>query len=200
MEPSKTLPSHYVLKGTLDINNNLPVMLLLNLVGLVLLLASGWLVLRAAFWLRPAEAGPAFSLHIQNGIDGLKLILAVLLITVGMLILHEAIHGLFFWLFTGSRPKFGIGPGYAFAAAPEWYLPRNLYFIVGIAPLVLITLMGLILLAIAPPAWFLSLLALISFNISGAVGDLAVAVWLIKQPPTCLACDSGSSVTLYTAK
>ena len=197
MKPSKILPDDSIAIGTLDIRNNPRALILLNFFGLILLGLSGWLVLRAAFWLHPIQANSAFSLQIRSGMEGLRWVLAALIITIGMLVIHEAIHGLFFWLFTGSRPKFGIGPGYAFAAAPEWYLPRNLYFMIGVAPLILMTLAGLLILAVAPPTWFMSLLVFISFNISGSVGDLAVVIWLMKQPPTCLARDCGHFVTLY---
>ena len=39
--------------------------------------------------------------------------------------------------------------------------------------------------------------AFVADNGSGAVGDLAVFFWLMRQPSTCLAYDIGEAVTLY---
>jgi hypothetical protein len=56
---------------------------------------------------------------------------------------------------------------------------------------------GLAVLALVPPGWFLVVISFIAFNGSGAVGDLAVFYWLLRQPSTCLAYDVGEAVTLY---
>ncbi|HEX9013998.1 MAG TPA: DUF3267 domain-containing protein, partial [Anaerolineaceae bacterium] len=175
MRPVDHLPEGYTAAGTLDLKQNLNVLLLLNLVGAGLLVLSGWLMIRAAFWLRPAGAGQGITLQVSDPIGGLKLALAALAILAVMLVLHEAIHGLFFWIFTRARPVFGAGPGYAYAAAPGWYLPRDQYLMVGLAPLVVITLLGLAALAWVSPGWVMTVIAFVAFNASGAVGDLAVA-------------------------
>ena len=69
---------------------------------------------------------------------------------VGNLVVHELIHGLFFWLFTGSAPRYGLGLSYAYAAAPDWYIPRRKYQVTGLAPVVIIGL-GCLLLMMGGP-------------------------------------------------
>lgn len=196
MKPLKTLPPDYHKVGTLDLRTNRRALVLLNIFGALLLVLSGLVFLQIGLWLRP-EAASRLSFQITSPAEFIRIILALLAIIVVMLVVHEAIHGVFFWLFTGSPPAFGIGAGYAYATAPGWYLPRNQYLLIGLAPLVIISLGGLALIPVAPVDWFLSLLALVCLNISGAVGDLAVAGWLLTQPPTCLAQDHGAAITLY---
>lgn len=196
MKPTQTLPPGYYEVGTLDLRSNRRALIILNVVGALLLLLAGWLSIRLGLWLRP-EAVSQLSFQIDSAVVAIKVILALLAITAVMLVVHEAIHGVFFWLFTGSRPGFGIGAGYAYASAKGWYLPRGQYFITSLAPLVVISVLGMALAAAAPLNWFVPLLALVIMNASGAVGDLAVAGWLLMQPDDCLAQDKGDAVTLY---
>lgn len=121
----------------------------------------------------------------------------IALVAVGVIVLHEIVHGLFFWLFTGSRPVFALKIVYAYAGAPDWYLPCRQYMVVGVAPLVVITALGVLLLAVVPQGWLLPVLLFTALNAGGAVGDLGVAAWLLVQPAACLANDEGDRVTLY---
>lgn len=115
-----------------------------------------------------------------------------------VILLHELVHGLFFWWFTGKRPHFGAGAGYAYAAAPpDWYLPRRQYIIVALAPLGLITVMGLALLPFLPATAVIYLFVALLFNAVGSVGDLAVVGWLLRKPAQLLVQDSGPAMTIY---
>ena len=136
MPPCQTLPSTYRLARTIDLRQQPALMLGLNLIGLVLLLLFGWLFFWLAARLRPqAQPGLSFSIN-------LAAVLAIIFAFVAVLLLHELVHGAFFWLITRSRPRFGLQAAYAYAAAPDWYIPRNPYLIVGLAPFVGITLVG----------------------------------------------------------
>jgi hypothetical protein len=197
MQSTRTLPDKYVTVGTLDISKNRRAIFILNVFGLVLLFLAGWFFLRVLFWLRPADALQGFNLRISGFADGMRVISALVFITAAAIILHEAVHGIFFVIYTRSRPVFALKFYYAYASAPGWYLPRNQYLITSLAPLILLSLLGILLLAWLPPVWFLPVLFFCTFNASGAVGDLAVAGWLLKQPVTCYGQDNGDAVTLY---
>ena len=121
----------------------------------------------------------------------------VLVVMVGVILVHEGIHGLFFWLFTHRRPTFGFKGYYAYASAPGWYIPRNPYLVVSLAPFVLMTLAGVWLMAVVSGGWIPPLLLLISMNAAGAVGDLMVAAWIIGKPAWFLIQDFGDGVILY---
>lgn len=195
---TQSLPENFHSIGTFDLKNNGSALLQLNVLGFVLFAVSA-----AVFWyllqlIRPldAEKGMAIGFTNLNGV--VYIILAVLGTTVLMLVLHEAAHGLFFWLYTHARPSFAFKGAYAYAAAPEWYLPKPQYLVVALAPLVLLSLLGVVLMAVIPADGFMLLLLFLVSNASGAIGDLWVVGWLLRQTQPCYARDEGDAVTLYT--
>lgn len=197
LTPTQTLPENYVLKGTLDLHTNRKAALGLSLAGVILLVAFAALFGHIFILMRPQDAEVLTRLEI-NGLRGvLVATLAALGINAVMAVLHEAVHGLFFRLFTGARPRFAFKLWYAYTAAPAWYLPRNLYFVVAVAPLLGLTALGLALMAVAPVGFFWPLMLFLTLNAGGSVGDMAVAGWLLMQPSSCLANDRGDAVTLY---
>jgi hypothetical protein len=199
MEALRTLPSHYKLHLTLDLAKNRRVTTGLNLVaagffflfgGLAVLLSSAvradtlMAILRALVWLQAAG------------------VLAIIVVLVGlqslMVVLHEAVHGAFFLVFTRECPVFGLKPPYAaYAAAPDWYLPRDQHLVVGLGPFVVITLVGAALLFVVPAAFVPPLLFIAASNAAGAVGDFLMVARLLRQPRDALVKDTGSAITVY---
>lgn len=198
MRATQELPASYQKVGAIDVAKDQRLLVILNVIGLVVMVFSGWLFFRAWIWLRPNDAGSGFQLLQINSLAGwLVLIAAILGLTALHIVLHEAIHGIFFWLFTRSRPRFAFRISYAYAAAPGWYIPSRQHVINTLAPLVLISLLGLFLFRVAPPAWMLPVWFTIMMNAGGSVGDLLVAVWLMIHPSSGLALDTGDAVTLF---
>jgi hypothetical protein len=195
MQPTQSLPANYAPYKTIDLTTDTRAMVILNIGALVLLLLGGWLLLWLLEVLRPDIISDG-----TVSISGLNFVLMVLLV-IGllglMIIIHEAIHGAFFWLYTRSRPYFGFKGMYAYAAAPEWYIPRNQYLVVGIMPFVLITLVGLLLLPVAPAWLLLPVLFVVLMNASGAAGDVLIVGWLLLLPAHTLINDLGDAITLY---
>lgn len=182
----------------MDISKNEVILLLLNLVGLGVMVVFGYLFFSAIFWLRPEEGARGLeALHISTIAGWFALTAAIILLTAFHIVLHEVVHGVFFWIFTHSRPKFAFRWVYAYASAPDWFIPRNPFLVTTLAPFVLISLGGLLIFGIAPTGWLLPTWFVVTMNAGGAVGDLAVAAWLLRQPPDCLAQDKGDAVTLY---
>jgi hypothetical protein len=197
LRATQALPDNFQSIGTFDLKNNGPALLQLNVLGFVLFAVSA-----AFFWyllqvIRPVEAEQGLAIGFSNLNGIVAILLAVLGTTVAMLVLHEAAHGLFFWLYTRSRPKFAFRGVYAYAAAPTWYLPKGQYLVVALAPLVLLSLLGVIAMAFIPADGFMLLLLFLVSNASGAIGDLWVAGWLLRQTKPCYAKDEGDAVTLY---
>jgi len=191
MKPVKELDPDYLYAGEINVNNR-KIAIALNLAGLALLFLFGRLFLQIGAAIRP-EIESATLMSVFAHVD----LLAAILGLIGVLSLHELVHGFFFWLFTGERPKFGLHILYAYAAAPDWYVPRNRFFVVGLAPFAGITLTGLLLLPFVPfPAVPIMLFCLI-FNAAGSVGDLAVGGWLLSQPKDLMVNDTGPSMTFY---
>jgi predicted metal-dependent HD superfamily phosphohydrolase len=192
MKSTKDLGAEYVYAGNLDLGERKNA-LVLNLVGLALLFVFGWFFVQLAAIIRPEISATGFFDVIQ-GLEFLYLVVGLF----AVLILHELLHGLFFWIYTGERPEFGFRVVYAYASAPGWHIPRNQFIVAGLAPIVGITLLGLILLPLIPEALVAELLALLAFNAAASVGDLVVAGWLFLRPKTLMARDSGPSITIYT--
>lgn len=197
MRPIKVLPENYSKSGVINLATNRVVLKLINLISLGMLFLYGWLFVQAIYWLRPGDAVHGLRVDIDGLFSIIGAIFYVLLIYVFMIVLHEAVHGLFFWFFTRSKPVYALRLYYAYAAAPDWYLPRRQYLVIALAPFLLLTVLGLLLITVVPAGWFFTLLVLVAVNASGAVGDVAIAIWVFLQPRDCLARDQGDEVTLY---
>ncbi len=194
MKPTQTLPENYGLAWSMDLKQNMRLNIILQVIGLGWMVLSGGLLMLGVLWLRPD-----YLKVLQAGISG-NLLTGLLLVVVTMtvaVILHEMVHGLFFWLFARHRPEFGIGPGYAYAAMPDWYYPRGLYLVVGLAPLVLLTLLGLLVSAFAPIYMLGWLLVGMVTNSGGAIGDMYICWRIASEKPAALIKDTGDGFQLY---
>jgi hypothetical protein len=196
MRATQTLPSNYKEIGVIDITKK-RTLLLISLLGLVLMGGFCVLFYWLLFLMRPIQ----FNSDAMNHLFGSKNIfvetVGLLVVIALMLILHEALHGVCFWVFTGSRPKFAFKGYYAYASIPGWFLPKVPYLVSAIMPFLFITIAGLIFLAIVPAIWFFPLLTIMVANAAGSVGDLVVVVWLLGRPKNMLAQDRGDVVTLF---
>lgn len=193
---TQQLPAGYTPQRVFALNST-RVQVLMNLAGLVLLIGAGLLFVTLFRVLRPEDLGPALSVQVGEIGDLARVLAVTALVLVLMVVLHEAVHGAFFWLFTRSRPVFAFKGAYAYAAAPGWFIPRNQYLVVGLSPLVILTVVGVALAAVLPAGWLLPLLALLILNASGAVGDLWVTLSLLGYPPSAYCYDEGDRTTVY---
>jgi hypothetical protein len=189
-----TLPSNYQRDGTLDLSKS--GLSIIGVIGaaLALLLPAGWLTLLYLAAVRPDARSLEGSL---DPAEMLLLLAALFALAISIALVHEAVHGLFFWFATRRRPVFGFRGLYAFAAAPGWYIPPSRYIVIGLAPLLLITLAGLALFLVIPVTAIPALFLFVVFNASGAAGDILVVLWLLTRPRACLVHDSGDAITLY---
>jgi hypothetical protein len=191
MKSSRTLPDHYTLLHKLDLSSDHRLLVILNLVGLVMFFVFGGLFVRLAGMLLPEGRPPV------GEVAWLPYLLGILAASVLVILLHELVHGLFFWLATGSQPHFGFRLAYAYAAAPGWYIPRNFYVLVGLAPLVLISLLGVALIPFISIYWLYILIFALTINASGAVGDVYIVGWLLLRPADTLVNDRGDGIWFY---
>lgn len=192
MQPTKTLPQNYQPRFKFSLKDNLGAAVVLNLGALAAFFGFGALFIRISALLR--------SDHLLSGFRDIfdvgqaANLLVILLI---MLILHEGFHGIFFWIYTKERPKFGIKLLYAYAAAPEWYIPRSQFIVVGMAPILFLSIIGLFLLPFLPPRFIPGLIFFLTINAAGSLADLYTIFILVLQPKTVLVEDLGESFTVY---
>jgi Putative zincin peptidase len=197
MRPLDTLPEEYSLYRTLDLSTSTRALLGLNLVGVVLFFLFGWLFSYLAIRIRPDAVSIFPVIEISGLLSILWLVLALLALQAIMIVLHEGFHGIFFYIFSQARPHFAFKGLYAYASLPGWYFPRAQYLVVCLAPLLGITLLGFLMMVVVPPFWIPPILVVMTLNAAGAVGDLTVALWLVRAPVGCLANDQGDAFNLY---
>jgi hypothetical protein len=195
VKPTKELPPEYQVVFTLDLSRNLLVSIILNIVAVFVFVLAGFLFARASMLLRPD-----FWADDLADLYSSKEIVNMLIALVLMLIIHEAVHGLAFWFITRERPKFGFTGIYAYTAAPEWYIPRNPMVVSALAPLVLLTVLGIVLMPIMPSVALSGLVFFLSLNTAGSVGDIFLVFWIITRTPTALVNDHGDRFTIYGSK
>lgn len=191
MNPTKNLPENYTLAWAVDMKKDTRLNWILQFAGMVWFVIVGWLLGQSLARLRPDFR---FTINAETALPLLFEALLVIFIT---LTLHELVHGFFFWLFTGERPRFGIGPGYAYAAAPDWYFPKGKYLIVGLAPLVVLSAAGLLAILLVPVTWIGPLFLAIVFNAGGAIGDLYICIRIGGEAPDIGVRDTGDGFQVY---
>ena len=164
----------------------------MNVMGVLLLFIFGWLFMGVAAALNPEF----FWLELQILVGTLS-VPAFLLTIVLVIVLHELSHALFFWLFSREMPKVGFNLLYAYAAAPDWYFTRRQFVLIGLAPVLLLTLAGI---AAMPLVSFITvprIILALTVNAAGAVGDFIVVMWALGQPANILLRDEGTAVSVY---
>ncbi len=193
--PTRLLPDSYTRIWGLDLATNRTTALVLNLVSLPLFIVAGWIFLRTALLLNADIGGTDYLRSIgAKALVGYTVLLTVI---VGTTLLHETIHGLFFWVYTHARPVVGVKLLFAYAGAPDWYIPRNQYSVVGLAPLVLISTGGFLVISlVSAVAGQLTLFAMV-LNAAGAVGDLYVCGKVLRFPQDVLIRDTGYVFDVY---
>jgi|AutmiccommuBRH23_1029490.scaffolds.fasta_scaffold00251_53 hypothetical protein len=196
MKATQSLPTSYHPSGKFDLKN-VKLLIIMNLIGLVLMVFAIWFFSWLIVQIR-IDAVDIFHFSFSN-ISSILISLGKLFFSiVAVLVIHEGIHAFFFWFFSGQKPVIGFKGAYAYASMPGWYFPRNQYLVIGISPLILITLFGILLIAIVPvPALSMVLVALV-INTSGAIGDLVVVIWLLTKPVSTLALDQIDTIEFFT--
>jgi len=133
------------------------------------------------------------------GITGWGLLLWLVINVVGycvMLLVHELLHGTAFLLW-GGKPYLGAKLPYAlYCGAKNQLFRRNQYLVVGLAPLVVITLAGTIFTLISPVLASYTLFATAG-NVSGAAGDVWSVRRMLRMPATVLVEDTEAGYRVW---
>jgi len=190
LNSTKTLPEGYVQSGEINLKKNKRLAITLNIVAGFVGVPSFFLLTSFAALVRPSLLNTSGS--ITAGVAAAFLGAVVLLMTI-----HELIHGLFFWVFTRSRPVFAMRLFYAYAGASDWYIPVRQFMIVALGPLVIIGVVGMLLMLLVPESWVLLIAFVVALNTGGSAGDLLVFTRLVKLSSTGLANDTGDVICFY---
>jgi hypothetical protein len=205
MHVTTVLPSNYTPMATIDLMKNKIAIAAAVVSFVVMVLAASWLVVKFSILFRPAALESQGFSHILTKTPEyttftftLQLFISILLALVLVLLLHELVHGLVFWRLAGKRPEFNFKALGIYVASPsDVYYPRNKYLTVGIAPLVLLTIIGLLLIVVVPAVLMPILIFFVAFNAAGSSGDLIMIALLLSYSSDTLMQDVGSSVIVY---
>ena len=195
MKATQTLPLNYQPSGKFDLKN-MKLIIWMNVAGLIILIFSIWIFSLLLTQIRP-EIENSFSFQFSSLSTILISITKLLLTIIVVMLLHEGFHAFFFWLFSKQKPIIGFKGAYAYASLPGWYFPRNQYLVIGIAPLVLITIIGIIIFVFMPASVLNFIFIALIINSSGAAGDIFVVVWLLTKPPTTYALDQIDTIEFF---
>jgi len=191
---TQTLPEGYAQSGEINLKKNKRLAFALNIVAFFVFVPSFYLLSSFAALVRPGimNLSGTIAAGVAAGVAAVLVGLVVMLVTI-----HELVHGFFFWVFTRSRPVFAMRLFYAYAGAPDWYIPTRQFAFVTVGPLVIIDAVGLLLMLLVPESWILFIAFVVAFNTAGSTGDLLVLTRLFKLSPTCLVNDTGDVITFY---
>jgi hypothetical protein len=122
---------------------------------------------------------------------------------VGGLVLHEAAHAVAF-LVLGARPRFGakwstrFGP-VLYASAPGSYLGRSGYVVVGLAPVLGLTVLLLAVIAVAPAGGLVGSAAFLAviLSVGGSAGDVTIVREVLSYPADARFEDTADGFTVY---
>jgi len=118
---------------------------------------------------------------------------------IGTMVLHELIHGAFMSKY-GGKPSYGAGIAYFilpyFYATSKTVFPRNQYIVIAIAPLVVISLVVIGIMAAFPSIAHWMFIPFI-MNASGAVGDMWVTRNVLRYPKHVILEDRKTGLIIY---
>lgn len=204
LSPGK-VPDHYQQVLDWKITQNGRQLLLLNLLSIPwLVLCAGifmlWKMMWSTFW---NFATPNSVAQSQRAGGQVFLIanwtLAILAGVVVMIVLHELVHGMTMRRF-GAKPRYGVlwGGLMFYATAAGFAFRRNDYLKVALAPLGLLSLLVMALLA-APVSTNLATLLIIcgAFNAAGAIGDLWITRVVLRYPAYAYVIDERDGVRIF---
>ncbi len=134
-----------------------------------------------------------------GGLGGWGLLLWFAINIVGYILIlpiHELVHAAAFALW-GGKPYFGMKLPYAlFCGAKQQLFRRNQYLVVGLAPLLVITLAGIIFTLVSPALASYTIFATVG-NVAGAAGDVFVAWRLLRLPESVLVEDTEAGYRVW---
>jgi hypothetical protein len=193
------LPPDYQLAWRLNLDSPRTVLLLnaASLIPLAISIVFFLLVDRALITL---DMHPALDVPMTDE-SRLWLTVVGIVLVLALLVVHELCHGMAFQWF-GAHPRYGInlGKGVAYASAKDYYVTRDAYLIVGLAPLVLISIGAVILMAVTGGGARFMVALLGAVNAGSSVGDIWFVAICLRYPRTLLVRDFGEGAELFSRR
>lgn len=187
MKAVETLPTGYKEYYSLDLQKDKKLALLVNAIAIVITVL---LIVPMHFVV------PVFSIFLGDKGDIIRLVVLLPLITVYM-ILHELVHGIAMKSCGTKKVKYGFTGLYAFAGSNDYY-SKKAYIYIALAPIVLLGILIAMINLVVPVEWFWVVYFIQVINLSGAAGDLFVAVKFSRFPKDIWIKDYGVGMTVFS--
>ena len=130
-----------------------------------------------------------------------KYLLYLALLLVGMTIVHELTHGIFYKIFTGQKLHFGFSWSCPYCGVLDVYVCKIPSLITTLAPFVLHSIWMIVLLCVLQnQIWVTIISILFAVHTGGCLGDWYVSLLLLKYPKEVLVRDTGAEQTFYLKK
>ena len=136
-------------------------------------------------------------------IKSLPPILSIILIILDVgvvLFFHEIIHASVVFITHRQKPKIGIRGLIVYAAAPESVLTKTQFIITALAPFLVISLIGCMLIFFIPQRFLSWIFIPTVVNAAAAGGDFMAVVWALRQPINAKFIDKGDITNAYIKK
>lgn len=122
---------------------------------------------------------------------------AYILLLIGTLILHEALHGLAM-LACGARPIFGAQlTRLVLYTTSQAFFSRRAYLFVTLAPLFGVTLLGLPAMLLLPSGLAIWVAIMVAMNAASSLGDLWMAAVIASFPPEARFRDEVDGMSIF---
>lgn len=190
-QPVTALPVDYREARHMSINER-GVLLWLNLLSLVPMVMMGLVVFGTLLVYHEQFGAPLVITHLPNEVPSEVGMGMVLL----MLPLHEVLHGVLIAHY-GHKPRYGIKLFVLFATSDGALFRRNEFIHIALAPLVIITLIGGILLLFLPIKLAYWVALAITLNAAGSIGDLWMTIIALRYDESALVRDEEDSMRIF---
>ena len=135
--------------------------------------------------------------HVQIGLTEMILLFVGILLA---LVLHELTHGVVMQMF-GAKPRYGVlwKQAMFYATTPGYAYRRNDYLLVILAPLFILSILVILGMWFAQGStlWVALLAICGAINASGAIGDLWIAIIVLRYASTAYVMDERDGVRVF---
>lgn len=136
---------------------------------------------------------------VQISLTGMILLCIGTLLT---LVLHEFIHGVVMQMF-GAKPRYGVlwKRAMFYATTPGYAYRRNDYLLITLAPLAILSILVILGMWLMNGTLWVALLAICgAINAGGAIGDLWIAIIVLRYTNTAYVMDERDGMRVFLQK
>ena len=184
-----TLPKGYEEVLFYKINKPLRI-IVLQIFSIPLVIVFGLIFLNVAIGLGKLRS------QVQIGLPEMILLVVGTLLT---LVLHELTHGVVMRMF-GAKPRYGVlwKQAMFYATTPGYAYRRNDYLLITLAPLSILSVLVILGIWLMQGTLWVALLGICgAINAAGAIGDLWIAIIVLRYTSTAYVIDERDGVRVF---